>query len=117
MKWWLVAAVFFGTVSIAQAEEVPDYQDLSLEDLLEIRVDVASIRAEPERKAPAVVTRLTREELQAVGVRDLVDVLNLVPGFSYPGVDVANVVDFGFRGLWGHEGKILWLEVPGCRSS
>ena len=113
MKRWVLASLCLGAaVSRAQAEEVQDYQDMSLEELLELPIGVASIRAEPERRAPAVVTRLSREELQALGVQDLVDILNLVPGFSYPGVDVANVVDFGFRGLWGHEGKIL-LMVDG----
>ena len=69
---------------------------------------VASVRPATVRDSPGVLTLLSREEILASGARDLLDVLQLVPGFA-PGVDVEGVVDVGFRGVWGHEGKILLL--------
>ncbi len=55
-----------------------------------------------------MVTVVSNEEIKESGARDLVDVLQLVPGV-FMGVDTYGVVGAGFRGLWGFEGKILLL--------
>ena len=60
------------------------------------------------REAPGVVSVVQREEIERSGAVDLIDILHLVPGFSF-GVDVEGVVAVAFRGLWGHEGKVLFL--------
>ncbi len=69
---------------------------------------VASSRSRRIRETPGVVTILPRDELLASGARDLAEVLARVPGFEL-GVDVTSAVGAGFRGVWGHEGKILYL--------
>ena len=92
----------------AGAPIADDVQDLSLADLLDTQVDVASKKAQTSRETPGIVSVITRDDIVASGARDLVDVLALVPGFA-PGVDVEGVVDLGIRGQWGHEGKILML--------
>src|SRR5512138_1124750 len=69
---------------------------------------IASSRSRRIRETPGVVTILPRDELLASGARDLAEVLSRVPGFEL-GVDVASTVGAGFRGVWGHEGKILYL--------
>lgn len=74
-----------------------DVKDLSLEDLLDQPVEVTTRTARKARQAPGVV--LTREEILATGARDLLEVLQLVPGFSFH-ADVEGVVGVGFRGLW-----------------
>jgi len=76
--------------------------------LLNTPVTVASRKAMTIRESPGVVTLVTRDEIQASGARDLVDVLALVPGFDF-GVDNEGVVGPSFRGIWGYEGKILLL--------
>ena len=94
-----------------RADERPparDVRDLSLEELLDQPVEVATKKARKTREAPGVVLVLTREEILATGARDLLEVLQLVPGFSFHS-DVEGVVGIGFRGLWGHEGKVLVL--------
>ncbi|HJV90412.1 MAG TPA: TonB-dependent receptor [Holophagaceae bacterium] len=80
----------------------------SLQELLNTRVTVASRKSETTRESPGVVTVVTREEIQAVGARDLMDILRLVPGFDL-GYDVQGVTGPAMRGLWGYEGKILLL--------
>ena len=85
--------------------------DLSLEELLDLEVQVASAEPQSTREAPAVVTVVTRQEIELSGARDLIDVLRRVSGFDF-GVDVWGVVGIGFRGHWGHEGKIM-LAVDG----
>jgi outer membrane cobalamin receptor len=77
-------------------------------DGLDHATTVASSRRRRIRETPAVVTVLTRDELLASGARDLSEVLLRVPGFQL-GVDVTSAVGAGFRGVWGHEGKILYL--------
>jgi outer membrane receptor for ferrienterochelin and colicin len=72
------------------------------------QTSVASSRSRRIRETPGVVTILTRDELLASGARDLAEVLVGVPGFEL-GIDVAGTVGAGFRGIWGHEGKILYL--------
>ncbi|MEW5852125.1 MAG: TonB-dependent receptor plug domain-containing protein [Myxococcota bacterium] len=95
----------------AQDEEelaFEEFEEMSLEELLAMPVAVAGSRAASLRESPGVVTMITREEILRSGARDLIDVLRLVPGFAF-GVDVENAVSLGFRGNWGHEGKILLL--------
>jgi outer membrane receptor for ferrienterochelin and colicins len=95
----------------AQLEGVTDVEQLSLADLLDTQVDVASRKPQTTRETPGIVTMITRNDILNSGARDLLDVLALVPGFA-PGVDVQGVVDLGIRGQWGHEGKIL-LQIDG----
>lgn len=90
---------------LAMPARAADYDDLSLEELLNVDLTVASRRALSARESPGIVTLLTREELRRAGVRDLVDALRLVPGFSF-GVDVQGVAGAGVRGFWAHEGKV-----------
>lgn len=104
----LVLAAALDAEAADQIAEVSDVNQLSLADLLDTQVDVASKKAQTRRETPGIVTVITRDDIVASGARDLLDVLVLVPGFS-PGVDVEGVVDLGIRGQWGHEGKILLL--------
>jgi len=69
---------------------------------------VASFAATRLKDSPAVVTVISGEDIRATGARDLIDILYLVPGY-FMGVDTEGVVGPGFRGLWGHEGKILLM--------
>lgn len=88
-----------------------DLTEYSMEDLLNIRIQVASTLPKNRRQAPGIVSVITREELEKSGARDLLDVLRSVPGFEF-GVDSWGVSGLGFRGLWGAEGKIL-LRIDG----
>lgn len=90
------------------ANEVTDVSELSLEELLNTDVAVASKVKQPYREVPGVITVVTREEIMDSGARDLEDVLRLVPGFSVA-VDVQGATNVGVRGHWGHEGKVLLL--------
>ncbi len=103
-----LASASFLTGAAAYAAGAGDIEDLSLEALLNEKISVASTKPTTAREAPGIVTLITRQEIRASGARDLLDVLNLVPGFFF-GQDVTGVVGPGFRGLWGFEGKILLL--------
>lgn len=107
----LLMAMFFVFVEIVQAssEAILKLRDLSLEELMNVEVSVASKTKEKSlRETPGIVSVITDEEIAQSGARDLIDVLRLVPGFDF-GVDVLNVVGIGMRGTWVHEGKMLML--------
>jgi outer membrane receptor for ferrienterochelin and colicin len=90
------------------AEEEKDYFSLSLEELMNIPVSVASKSELPIRESPGIISVITEQEIKNSGARDLIDVLSLVPGIQFGG-DVQGVAGIGVRGNWAYEGKILIL--------
>lgn len=59
----------------------PDLRDLSLEDLMDIEVTVASRHGEKLLDVPAAVYVLTGDELRRQGVTSVQEALRMVPGF------------------------------------
>lgn len=81
---------------------------MSLEQLMNVNVTVASQLPMTTRESPGILTVLTEEEIRNSGAKDLIDLLHMIPGFDF-GVDVEGVIGIGIRGNWGHEGKVLML--------
>lgn len=75
--------------------------DLSLEQLLQVKVVSASKFEQPGRNAPSAVQVITREEIQRHGWRTLTEALNTLPGL-YASNDKA----YDFQGARG-------FQVPG----
>ncbi len=102
-----------GWPALAQPPAIPSstYDSLSLEDLMNIKITVASIKELTPRQSPGIITNITAEDIRNLGARDLMEVLRHVPGFEF-GVDVEGVVGLGIRGNWAHEGKVV-LFVDG----
>jgi len=102
--------------SAKQAEDVAsvekstaeDLLDMDLAELLEMEITVASYEAKSLREQPGIITVITREQIERTGARDLIDILNLVPGFRFAG-DAEGNIGLGIRGLWANEGKVLIL--------
>lgn len=98
--------------AIAQKEKtskdsIPFYM-MSLEQLMNVNVSVVSELPMNGRESPGIVTVITRDEIIESGAKDLMQILQLIPGFDF-GVDAEGVVGIGVRGNWGHEGKVLML--------
>ena len=100
--------LFFSAIS--QAQDL-DIDNLSLEDLLNIKTSVASKTEKSTRESPGIITVISKEEITKMGARDLIDVLSMVPGFNFA-QDVSGVVGLAVRGNWAHEGKFS-LMVDG----
>ncbi len=83
--------------------------EVSLEELLNMNVTVASQKGSTLRETPGIVTIITEEEINASGARDFVDVMRLVPGFDF-GSDVGDQVGMFVRGNWANEGKVLIMQ-------
>jgi outer membrane cobalamin receptor len=95
------------TIPSAQLDSVSFY-DLSLTDLMNMEIAVASQKPLSIRESPGIVTLITEDEIKNSGALDLMDVLSMVPGIQF-GSDVQGVVGIGVRGNWAHEGKALML--------
>ncbi len=71
-------------------------------------LSIASGAALNPRNSPNVVTVVSREEIERSGARDLIDVLRLVPGFTFA-LNEGGSVGLGIRGNWANEGKVLMM--------
>ncbi len=75
--FWITCA--WGQIVPAASSEY--LLEMSLEELFEVEVDVASKTSEPIFEASSSVTVFTRRELRAMGVDSVEALLNFVPGF------------------------------------
>jgi iron complex outermembrane receptor protein len=91
-KWnrFLCAACYLPAITLAAAQagaDAPTAKDLSrlsLDDLMQIRVEsvtTASKRLEPSTDAPAAVSIISGDEIRKLGHRSLADVLQGIRGF------------------------------------
>jgi outer membrane cobalamin receptor len=83
--------------------------DLSLEDLMALPVVSAAVSKEqPLREAAGIMSVIHADEIRALGARDLMEVLAMIPSFDFA-ADVEGVVGLLFRGQFVHNGKYLLL--------
>ena len=75
----LGCSIFVLSFSVTASER--DLFDYSLEELLEMEVSIATKNAVPIKKAPASVTLITKNRIQALGVKTLSELFNYIPGF------------------------------------
>ena len=116
MKHTLLTALLFtafisvsrGQASTAAVSDTLPFYMLSLEELMNVNVTVASRTPMTNRESPGIVTVITQDEIKKTGANDLMEVLKLVPGFDF-GVDIEGIVGIGIRGNWANEGKVLML--------
>ena len=66
----------------AKAETNTNLFELSLEDLLNVKVSVASKSEQLISEAPSTVTVFTRDEIVNMGLKTLEELVNFVPGFQ-----------------------------------
>lgn len=83
-------------------------KDDSLLLLNQSNTSISDLRQQDVKEAPGTITIVTAEQIQAMGASDLLDVLVQIPGIQL-GRDVEDVVGIGIRGLWAHEGKMLYM--------
>lgn len=111
--WFALLAV----VNLASADPPPleggdeegrELELFTLDQELNAGVSVVTRTQRPSREVPGIVSVITRDEIVSSGARDLLDILQLVPGFHFA-VDVQGVLGMGVRGNWAHEGKVLLL--------
>jgi outer membrane receptor for ferrienterochelin and colicin len=92
----------------AQDSLLVKFEDLSLEELLNLKVTISSGQNDLVSEAAGVVTIISSDEIKYSGSRDIIDVLRKIPGFDFA-QDVENTIGPSVRGLWAQEGKMLFL--------
>lgn len=65
-----------------EALDFQDYDDLELEDLLDITITIAAGKVQTLEEAPSIVCVITAEDIRQMGARTLTDVIRIVPGFE-----------------------------------
>ncbi len=100
-----------GFVSIvlvsSQLAWAADETELSLNDLLDLKVSVATKKDTHIRETPSIVTVITREQMLDMGARDVVDVLlRMVPGYGLV-TEIEGGHLLSIRGINSIEGKFL----------
>lgn len=108
----LLLAISFTTTGVAQTQDSTSTNDLynmSLEDLMNIELTVASgKKALSVKESPGIITVINEEEIKNSGARDLIDLLRLVAGIDF-GLDVTGIIGISMRGNWAHDGKVLLI--------
>jgi hypothetical protein len=87
--------------------------DLSIEELMNLKVVSAGKKAEEIGEIPASVVVLTRKEIEAFGYSNLREILNNVPGYyamSNLGTDI-----YGVRGFTKEKGSNFIIMINGTK--
>lgn len=99
----------FSNLSIDELMKLKStYQSSEMEKLINQSIEVASRKPLSAKKSPSVVSVITAEEIEKSGARDLVDILQMVPGIDF-NMDVQGSIGISIRGIWAQEGKVLLL--------
>lgn len=96
------------SLSTIYSPSLKELTSLKVELSGELSTNVTSFKELSVRETPGIVTILTRQDIEASGMRELIDVLRLVPGIDFA-TDIDNIVGITVRGNWAHEGKVLIL--------
>ncbi|MGE5342736.1 MAG: TonB-dependent receptor plug domain-containing protein [Candidatus Omnitrophota bacterium] len=113
-----VALCFFLMTDIslqAQDNKNEDIANVSLEDLLNVKITTAGKKAETIRDIPASVVIVTRADIERMGYQTLDEILENVPGlYGINQRDVTGVM-FGVRGFWSATANNMIILINGVR--
>ena len=76
----LLSGCFLTTSFGLLANETDSLFELSLEELLNVTVSIASAESENVIETPAIVSRYNRADLEAMGITKLDEMFNFIPG-------------------------------------
>jgi outer membrane receptor protein involved in Fe transport len=89
--------------------------ELSLEDLLNIKVTLASKTAETVAEAPSAIAVFTREDIRRMGVRSVQQLLNFVPGFVANSDESDHYQSIDVRGRSSPDAEGVLMMIDGQR--
>ena len=107
----LISSLLCGTASVHASNETDssaDYFSMSLEELLNVKISVATKTEQNLSLAPSSVTVFDHATIQRMGVENVYDLLNYVPGFQVTrAVDLAGESRINARGVSSEKGHVL----------
>jgi iron complex outermembrane receptor protein len=77
-----ILVVLIVAPAVCVAQEGDDLYEMSLDDLLNLNVTTASKKQQSISEAPAIISVLTAEDLEQLGVNTLTEAMPYVPGFT-----------------------------------
>jgi outer membrane receptor for ferrienterochelin and colicin len=87
-----------------------DLADLSLEELMNVRVTTASLASEKVSTAPATMKVVTRRQIQERGYRNLEDLMKDLPGFNIQDHQSPSDNDVAVRGVTGNNKLLILMD-------
>lgn len=106
----VIATLTMAGPAVADQYEGTNLYTMSLDELMQVEVDIASKQPETVRQAPSAVTVFTRNEIRAMGIANVYDLLNYVPGFQTTRlIDNVDQSLLHSRGLANLNGDVLFL--------
>ncbi|MEM9103669.1 MAG: TonB-dependent receptor [Pseudomonadota bacterium] len=106
---------FSSWVQASESSEDDEVWNMSLGDILDLDISVASVKPESISSTPAVVSLYRSDDLQSMGFRSLHEFLSFVPGFVAETdftLGVSTVMIRGTTSQWGDKVLILLNGVP-----
>lgn len=97
---------------LAPVAAAQEFRDLSLEQLMEVDMAVASRRPTHYQEVPAAVHVITREEIRRSGLRTLPEILRLVPGVHVARLSASRWA-ISARGFTGEFANSLLVMIDG----
>lgn len=108
IKYTALILIIFGiSQNIFAQNDSINYLDMSLEELLGLKVKIASKKTQKLSEAPSVISAFNRESIEQMGVTSLIDILNYIPGIE-TNIDINGYYRVSIRGI-RKDGNILLL--------
>ncbi len=117
----VVFCIFFSVISEAafstSVNNMDDLFNLSLEELVNIKITSATRHEESLSSVPASITVYSREQIRALGINRLTHLMNFVPGFQSQRNDTASFTQtFSSRGAGdAGDGRNVLVLLDGQR--
>ncbi|MBN2279815.1 MAG: TonB-dependent receptor plug domain-containing protein [Candidatus Marinimicrobia bacterium] len=90
------------------SNRIKELSAMSIAELMNIKVHVASKSDESVFDAPSVISVLSKEEILRLNPRNVADILNVIPGFNLHTSNLNSPL-FQFRGIHSVNDQILFL--------
>jgi outer membrane cobalamin receptor len=101
-----IFGIYAQSDSVKTADEIDLNTDMGLEELMNVKITVASQNELSIDQTPAIVSVITQEDIKRIAPKDMLDILRTIPGFQFA-ADVNSEIGLGVRGLNAIEGKVL----------
>lgn len=105
--------LYFGVSAIAtgQEKDIRELLEMSLEDLMKLKVTVASKTPESITEAPGVISVISRKEIESFAESNLGDILSRVVSSSFLSANILtkNLIDFRGQSFTPYNNHTLFL--------
>lgn len=109
--------VFATSPVVAATNSEDNFLDMSIEDLLSVKVTSSTLTEENLRTVPASMTVYTRTDIRRLGLKNLAELVNYVPGYQSYRSDVSSLArNISARGRSaGNSGAEVLILMDGQR--